>query len=226
MADNNNELKEAWLAREKESFSNITMFIIARLETAILKSIAKTLKDKLADGEKAEVAVPWGTYRATIVQVGETGNINVSYEPSKDFLEILNTKEGKAGHCEQDVFDEKLRKYFHTYTAYGCFDVNDPKNKEIVQNKDAHCLDMSPVDEEYFLCEYGTTIARVAKDKQRPDKVYRLQLGESCKESTDGAFDFGALEFEYNDDDSIVVKFIASPTFKQALKNDSVANLM
>lgn len=221
----NNELKTAWLKREQDAFEGIDMFVIARLETAILKSIAKTLKDKLADGEKAEVVVPWGTYKANMVKVGETGNINVSYEPAKDFLEVLNADDN-SGACNMEAsLDDAFRKNFHTYAAYGCFDINDAKNKAIVENINAHGPDLTPDEEEYFLCGYGSAIAQVAKDKQRDNKVYSLQLGESCDENTTGSLDFGKLEFEYNDG-NILVKFVASPAFKQELKDDELANAM
>lgn len=200
-----------WINREKNSFENFDEFIATRLETGMMKALAEKMKNDLKSNDSSRVKLPWGIFTASVVKSGDTGNINIAYEPSKGFMDVLDES---SESVSQDEFDPEYSELFHDYVAYGFFYPNAPENKDCLE-KNVKCINMADEEIEYFLNGYADTLAQIAKDKQRDGKTYRLEVGSE--------FDHGAYDFEYSND-KIIVKFTASKIFKQYLKNDALAN--
>lgn len=199
---------------ERKSFEEFSEFISARIEDGIFASLTERMRTLLRSSDKAQVALPWGKYTANGVKVGESGNINVSFEPSAAFIEALNSDDEKIA-IAMDDYDPEFLELFHDYVAYGFFYPNAPENKDRLSAAETHlCLNMEDNDAEYFLNHYADVLVQIAKDKQRDGKIYRLEINNS--------FDHGYYDFEYVDG-KIIPKFTASKFFKQCLKNDESA---
>ena len=205
---------KAWVAQEKDAFHNFNTQLAERFEGGVLLPVAEVLKRNLKKSGKGHVTLPWGTYSADVVTKGESGNINVSWEPSKQFLTLLNGDEkAKADVAQQDEFDPDYVKLMKEYIAYGFFDPDSPEHKEHAAKNKGVRLGDEEVD--YFLNGYANVLATIAKDKQREGKELRLTV--------DNDFPHGTFVFTY-DDDVIKVSFVADKAFKQYLKDDSVAD--
>lgn len=205
---------KGWVAQEKTAFNNFNGALASRFEEGIFKALTAKLRADLKKFGKAKVTLPWGTYSSEIVTKGESGNINVSWEPSKAFVALLNGDEKSKGEYNaQDEFDPEYVKLFRDYVAYGFFDPESPENKERAsKNK---CVRLGDEEVNYFLNGYANVMATIAKDKQRDGKVFRLEINNG--------FPHGAFDFEY-DDDEIKVTYVADKVFKQILKDDAAAD--
>lgn len=210
---------KTWCDRERGSFDNFTPMLASRFEEAILRSILRVLRSQ-ADSDKdgsAELVLPWGTYRVETKTVGEAGNRNVSWDPSKGFDKLLNG--GSMDNVQQletitqDEFDAEFTKAFRDFVAYGMFDPDAPENKEKIANlkKGVRLTDEEVV---YFLNSFAVVLATIGKDKQREGKIFRLEVNNG--------FPHGYFDFEY-DDERISVKWTADKVFKQMLKDDDAA---
>lgn len=204
-----------WVEMEKANFSNFSFALASRMDEAILRSLAEAMRLQLKKAGVAAVSLPWGTYKADIKTKGESGNINVSWEPSKGFIKVLNgdlDEAEKAETINQDEFDPEFVGLFIDFTAYGFFHPDDPSNKDRLENNKA--VHLANDDVAYFLNEYALNLANIAKEKQRDGKVFRLPV--------DNEFPHGFFDFDYADDE-IKVSFTADKAFKQLLKDDAVA---
>lgn len=205
---------KAWVAQEHSAFENFNAVLASRFEEAWARALTMKMRNDLATKDHSEVVLPWGTYSAEAKAKGETGNINISWVPSKGFLKLLNGNNDapRAESIIQDEFDPEFTELFRDFVAYGFFYPNSPENKDRVpKNKGVRLKD----DEiEYFLNGYANVLATLAKDKQREGKIFRLEINNG--------FPHGFFTFEY-DDNEITPKFVADKVFKQILKNDEAA---
>ena len=199
----------AWIALEKSSFENFNEFIAIRLQDGILRSIAEKMKNDIAAKGESTLILPWGTFSAEVKAAGETGNITPAWEPSKEFLKMLN--DDSARDKRQESFDPEYVQLLKDYVAYGYFYPSEVKDAPA---KDKG-LKMSDDEVEYFLNNYAQVLANIAREKQRDNKTYRLVVDEG--------FQHGAYDFEYENDE-ITVKFVPDKVFKQYLKNDDLAS--
>lgn len=118
-----------WVNQEKNAFQIFNDLMASRLEEGEFKALAECLRLGLKRGEDSvRVKLPHGTYEANLVKAGESGNINVSFEPSKDFIEALNGDENDV--FSQTDFDSVFTELYHDYVAYGFFYPNAPENKD------------------------------------------------------------------------------------------------
>ena len=198
-----------WIAFEKSAFDNFNEFVAGRLEDAIFRSLTEYMRLKLKDQNSVSVTLPWGTYSAEVKTVGETTNITPVWEPSKNFLKLLNDDSGVNSDRRQDTFDPEYMRLFKTYAAAGNFGVE-------IKGAPAKEKGMKLSDDEadWFLNDYMQVMANIARDKQREGKIYRLEIDE--------VYPHGSFDFEYTDDE-IKVTFVPNKVFKQALKDDEVA---
>ena len=205
---------KGWVAQEKNAFHNFNRQLAARFEEGIFRSITKVLKEYLKKSGKGRIAMPWGTYTAELVTKGESGNINVGWEPSKQFLTLLNGDEkANASLTQQDEFDPEYVRLVKEFIAYGFFDPDSPEHKEhAAKNKGVRLGDE---EVNYFLNGYANVMATIAKDKQRDGKLLRLEINNG--------FPHGVFVFDY-DEDEIKVSFVADKVFKQILKDDTAAD--
>lgn len=200
-----------WMAQEKSSFENFNEFISIRLEDGIFRALAEKMKTDCHAKKESRVALPWGTYSAEVKLSGEGGNITPTWEPSKNFLKLLNDDSGVNHDRRQDTFDPEYVQLFKDYVAYGYFYPDKVKNAPA---KDKG-LRMSDEEVDYFLNGFMQVMATIARDKQRAGKTYRLEIDEG--------FPHGSFDFEYTDDGEIRVTYVAHKVFKQYLKDDAVA---
>lgn len=206
---------KTWVNQEHNSFENFTNVLAARFEEAIFRALAKKMRNDLVNKGKAEVTLPWGTYRADIKTKGEAGNIAPTWEPTKGFIKLLNGDMDAKERNEcftQDEFDPEFTELFRDWVAYGFFYPNAPENKDRVSKNKGVKLDDDEIV--YFLNGYATVLATIAKDKQRDGKIFRLEI--------DNGYPHGSFDFEY-DDDEIRVTWVADKVFKQILKDDDAA---
>lgn len=207
---------KAFVAQEHNNFENFTPPLARRFEEGIMRSLAETMRQQLAKKGSAEVALPWGIFRAEVVTKGEGTNITPTWEPTKAFLKCLNTPSmdiaERTETLNQDSFDDTFMKLFKDFVAYGFFNPEDPANKaKIDQNKGVRLTDN---EAEYFLNEYGLMLVSVGREKQMDGKIFSLEINET--------FPHGTYNFEY-DDDEIKVTFVPDKVFKQILKDDAAA---
>lgn len=204
---------ERWVVDMKSQFDNFTPFIAARVEEALLKSIAETLRLQLAnctgDHKEASLEMPFGTIKADIRTKNDVDNVNVEVEFSKDFLKSLN---GDIEHVWEEAYNDTFLTLFTDYVAYGFFNPNDDENRKRVETCNK-CLRMRESEREFFPNSWTNMIIGIAKDKQRDGKTYTLDL--------DSVWDMGSITFEYKDD-QIIPSFNASKVFKQYLKNGEI----
>ena len=206
---------KTWTAQEHNSFENFTAVLASRFEEGWARALIMKMRSDLKKFGKSEVSLPWGTYRAETKVKGESGNINVNWEPAKGFIKILNGDMDNASRAEcitQDEFDPEFVKWFRDFVAYGFFNPEDPKNKDRIPKNKGVRLNDDEVN--YFLNGYALVLATIAKDKQRDGKIFRLEINNN--------FPHGYFDFEY-DDDEIKVKWVADKVFKQILKDDAAA---
>lgn len=198
-----------WVAQEKPAFAGFNEFVATRMCESITRTIPRRMKQDLTATGKAELEMPWGTYRAEVKKVGEGTNITPTWEPSKRFLEMLNATDTKRTADYQEHFDEEYTKMFKDYLAWGVYD---PDEKNAPAKEKGARLD--PEEVEYFLDSFMRLMVSLARDHHRDGKDYDLDINAE--------FDFGRFTFEYEGDDT-KVKFTPSKAFKQSLKNDGVA---
>lgn len=205
---------EKFLDQEKTSFKVFNEFMATRVLEAAFKSISRALQIGLKKKDTAEVVVPWGTFTAErrIRNNGDSANTNVSYEPSKAFLEALNGDGKDRDAYYQDDFNETMMDAFAEYVSYGMFDTNAPENKEKLATLQKG-LFLKDNEKEYFMNRIATLLLTIGREKQRDGKQFRLEVDQN--------FGHGYYDFEY-DDDKIAVRFTADKAFKQFVKNDDV----
>lgn len=203
---------KTWIELEKPSFRNFNEFIACRLEDGIFRSIAEKMKNALQATGSVKLELPWGTYSAEAKDIGEGGNITPVFESKKAYMNMLNDDsiENKE-KAHQDEFDPEFIQLFCDYVAYGEFypELNggaSTKEKGIKMRED-EC--------DYFLNNFGLVIAKIANDKARDGKIYRLEIN-NC-------FPHGSFDFEYDEDGVTAMKFVPHKVFKQYLKDDEVA---
>ena len=212
------EIINAFVAQEKPAFEEFSEFLGTRILDGVFRSIAERLKMGLENKDSESVTVPWGTFTAErrVRNGGDSANTNVSYEPSKAFINALNSdgRDRDAG-IFQEEFDSDLLDAFADYVAYGFFNPDAPENKDEI-NKAQKGARLDPSEREYFMNRVANLLVTIAKEKQRDGKTYRLMVVET--------FGHGWYDFEYNDD-KIGVKFTADKAFKQYVKNDEKTGL-
>lgn len=196
---------EGWSNQEENSFTGFTNFISNRMTGSINVSVVEHLKRCLAAGKPARIELPFGVFEAKVKAVGEGTNVSVSYEPSKLFIDMLNTDEDYS----QISIDKDYSKLVQEWLAYGYFDADD--RPDLPAREKGTRIDLEEVD--YFIHSMGRLMATMAKDHQRDGKEFTLPFTEE--------FDFGEYTFTYEGDE-IRPSFTASKAFKQELKNDSV----
>lgn len=204
---------DAWEQQEKNSLITFKAEVASRLEEAIFQALTEAMREQLATDGKAEIALPWGTYRAEVKETGEGVNITPTWEPSKGFIKLLNGDDDQNREISiLDDFDETFLKYFRNYAAYGFLHPDSDENKDkIPENKGIMLRD----DEiGYILNGYANVLATLAKDHQHNGKMFALEINNG--------YPHGTFEFDY-DDDEINVRFVPDKTFKQILKNDEYA---
>lgn len=201
---------ETWMTLEKPAFDQFPDYVALRLEDGILRSLAECMRRQIQRDGKASVTLPWGTFTAEPITVGEGTNITPAFTPSKAFMKMLNDDEGRD--MRQETFDPEFEKLFKDYVAWGYFDP-DTTNDDNTPARDKG-MRLHPEEVEYFLNNYMQVLVNIARDKQRDGKTYRLEINE--------IFPHGAYDFTY-EDDKIEVKFIANKVFKQYLKDDDIA---
>ena len=204
---------KAFVAQEHNNFENFTPPLAARFEEGITRSIAEVMRRQLKRNGSAELALPWGIFRAEFVTKGEAGNVTPTWEPSKAFLKCLNTPNmdpaERSETINQDSFDEEYMKLFKDWVGYGMFDPEAPENKaKADQNKGVKLTDN---EAEYFLNEYALVLIGIGREKQMDGKIFSLEINNG--------FPHGKYNFEYDDDD-IKVTFTPDKVFKQILKDD------
>ena len=197
-----------WGAQEKTAFTNFNEFVVTRLEDGIFRALAEVMKRDIKAYGKACVTLPWGTYSADIKQIGESGNINIAYEPSKAFIKALN---GSNDIRHQDSFDPDYLRLFKNYVAWGMFD----PDKQDLPARDKG-LRLNDVEVEYLLNGYMNVLVTIANDKRRAGKMHRVEIKDG--------FRHGCFDFEYGEDET-KVKFVPDRVFKQTLKDDNVAQV-
>lgn len=205
-----------FVEQEKNNFENFTPPLASRFEEGITRALAEAMRQQLKKSGSAEIALPWGTFRAEFVSKGEAGNVTPTWEPSKAFLKCLNTPNmdtaERSETINQDTFDEDYMKLFKDFVAYGVFYPDAPENKgKVDQNKGVKLTDN---EAEYFLNEYALVLVGIGREKQMDGKIFTLEVNET--------FPHGRYNFEYDDDD-IKVTFVADKVFKQILKDDDAA---
>lgn len=200
---------EAWVAQEKPSFQGFNSFISTRITESVTRTIAAKMQRDLLSNGKAELEMPWGTFRAEVKTVGEGTNITPTFEPSKRFLEMLNADDTKRTADYQENFDNEFMTMFRDYVAWGVYDP-DEKNAP-AKEKGAR---LEPEEAEYFLDSFMRLMVSLARDHHRDGKDFYLDINAE--------FDHGRYTFEY-EGDVTKVKFTPSKAFKQALKNDAVS---
>ena len=208
---------KTWVNMEKDAFNDFNEYVANVLEDGITRSIAEYFHKKLQNADHADLELPWGTYHAEVKGRGETGVVNLTWEPSKGFKNLLNDDSDAASKFDrnyQDTFDPEYIKLFTDYVAYGMFDPDKPENKEKAAKQRGIML--SDAEVTYFLNGYALVLYNIAKDKQRDGKMYRLEINNM--------FPHGTFDFEY-EDDGIKVKFTAHKVLKQAIKDDSKAEM-
>lgn len=204
-----------WIAQEKSAFDNFNDFVAIRLEDGIFRALAEKMKNDIAAKKTSVIALPWGTYTADIKVVGEAGNITPAFEPSKLFKKLLNDDGAVSRDLRQESFDPEYVKLFQDYVAFGYFYPDTNPDVPGVEKG----LRLTDDEVDYFLNGYLDVLVTIGRDKQRAGKTYRLEIDEG--------FPHGSFDFVYNDtdkDDSIEVKFVPSKSFKQYLKNDTLAS--
>lgn len=205
---------KTWIELEKPAFRNFNEFIAQRLEDGIFRSIAEKMKTALIESGSVKLELPWGFYSAEAKDVGEGANITPVFEPKKAFLNMINddSVENKE-KAHQDEFDQEFLQLFIEYTAYGEFYVNDSVNYNGGKDKG---IRMKAEECDYFLNNFGLVIAKIAADKARDGKIYRLEINN--------AFPHGSFDFEYGEDGTVLsMKFVPHKVFKQYLKDDETA---
>lgn len=208
---------KAFVAQEANNFENFTTQLARRFEEGIMRALAETMRLQLAKNNSAEVALPWGTFRAEVVQKGEATNITPTWEPTKAFIKCLNSPSmditERSETLNQDTFDDTFMKLFKDFVAYGFFYPEAPENKSrIEQNKGVR---LTENEAEYFLNEYALMLVSVGREKQMDGKIFSLEINDT--------FPHGTYNYEY-DDDEIKVTFVPHKVFKQILKDDDAAN--
>lgn len=210
-------ITKTWVAQDKEAYDDFNEYAANVLEDGIFRSIPEYFRKKLANADHADLELPWGTYHCDIKGRGETGVVNLDWEPSKGFKKLLNDDSDAASRFDrnyQDTFDPEYIKLFTDWVAYGMFDPDDPKNKDRAAKQRGILL--SDPEVTYFLNDFTLVMYNIAKDKQRDGKIYRLEVNNM--------FPHGTFEFDYKDDGTIDVKYIAHKVTKQAIKDDSKAD--
>ena len=82
---------DAWEQQEKNSLITFKAEVASRLEEAIFQALTEAMREQIATDGKAEIPLPWGTYRAEVKETGEGVNITPTWEPSKGFIKLLST---------------------------------------------------------------------------------------------------------------------------------------
>lgn len=208
---------QTWVNIESENYDYFNEFIAGKLEGGMFRAIHEYLRRKLKTSDTAQLTMPYGTYYATMKQQDGTAVADVTWEPSKGFLKLLNddsdddsNKSAKFDRNYMDEFDPEYVKLFVDYLAYGMFDPTEEDKSD--ESKRQLYLDDAEVV--YFLNSYVLVLYNVAKDKQRDGKAYRLEIDGECPH--------GSFDFLYKGD-KIEVKFIPNKVFKQSLKDDKMA---
>lgn len=205
-----------WVSIETENYDHFNEYVAGKLEGGMFRAIHEYLRRKLKTSDTAQLTMPYGTYYATMKKQDGTVVADVSWEPSKGFIKLLNDDSDDAERSSKfdrqymDEFDPEFVKLFVDFMAYGMFDPteevkNDPAKRQLL-------LDDSEVV--YFLNSYMLVLYNIAKEKQRDGKAYRLEITGECPH--------GAFDFIYKGD-KVEVKFIPNKVFKQALKDDEMA---
>ena len=209
---------KTWVTLNADAFNDFNDYVANVLEGGIFRAVAEYFHRKLKDSDKAELELPWGTYSAEVKGRGEAGVINISWDPSKGFKNLLNDSSSanaasKYERNYQDEFDPEFVKLMTDYIAYGMFDPDKPENREKAAKQKG--IELSDAEVTYFLNGYTLVLYNIAKEKQRNGKKYRLEINN--------AFPHGDFDFDYKDDGEIEVKFIPHKVFKQAVKDDERA---
>ena len=208
---------KTWVALESEDFDDFNEYVATVLEGGMFRSMAEFFHQKLKDSDSVDLEMPWGTYHAEMKDRGDSGVVNVTWAASKGFAALMNDESDATAKFDrnyQDTFEPEFVKMFTDYVAYGMFNPEDPKNKDKAMKQRGILLSDSEVT--YFLNGYALVLYNIAKDRQRDGKIYRLEINN--------AFPHGTFDFEYNDDGTIDVKFTAHKVFKQACKDDTIAD--
>lgn len=204
-----------WVNLQAEDFDNFGETIATMFERAICNALLETFADKLTNHDSYFVELPWGTFRASVVNKGEGSNVNLEWSASEAFEKQLNGDSGdevSSDYVVQDTFDPVYLNYFKELVAWGVANHEDPANKDKIPDKKGVLL--SDDEAAYFLNSYMYVLSTLAKTKQRDGKIFRLPI--------DATGPFGAYEFEYNDD-VITARFIPDKYFKQSIKDDAMA---
>lgn len=159
---------EKFLEQEKTSFKVFTEPVAARILEAAFRAISETLRIGLTKKDSTSVTVPWGKFTAErrVRNSGDSANTNISYEPTKAFLEALNSDGKDSGSYYQEDYDEQFSTAFVDYTAYGFFnpDADENKSKLATAKK---CLRLDETDRDYFLNRIAALLVSIGKEKQR-----------------------------------------------------------
>ena len=62
---------DAWEQREKNSLITFKAEIASRLEEAIFQALTEAMREQLDKDGKAEIPLPWGTYRGRRAEPGD-----------------------------------------------------------------------------------------------------------------------------------------------------------
>lgn len=209
---------KTWVNLNAENFQDFNEYVANVLEGGIFRAVAEYFHRKLKDADKAELELPWGTYTAEVKSRGEDGVINISWEASKGFKNLLNDTDSanaasKYKRNYQDEFDPEFVKLMTDYIAYGMFDPDKPENREKAAKQKG--VELSDAEVTFFLNGYTLVLYNIATSKQRDGKKYRLEINNS--------FPHGDFDFDYKADGEIDVKFVPHKVFKQAVKDDEKA---
>ena len=209
---------KAWVQVENENYDDFKDFAASKIEGACCRTISEVLYNQLKNSDTAQVTMPWGTYFAARKNDGTEAGVDISWEPSKGFLKLLNESSDNNDKAEnydrnyQDEFDPEFVKLFTDYLAYGKFYPTDDEKAD----ESNHGILLDDAEVTYFLNSYTLALYNVAKEKYRDGKVYRLEI--------DYEYPHGAFDFSYKGD-KIDVKFTPNKVFKQALKDDKAHDL-
>ena len=203
----------AYVNLEKNSFAEFNEFHAIRIEDAAFRGLAEKMKTDLKTKGSSRVVLPWGTYTAKALAVGESGNITPVFEPSKNFITLLNddAETYSDRDIRQEQFDPDYLKLFRDYVAYGYFYPEDTKD---APDDAVRGMWLSEEDMDWLLNEWMYMLAGLARDKQRVGKIYNVEVDEG--------FPHGRFDFKYGEE-KIDVTFTPSKTFKQYLKDDDTA---
>lgn len=97
---------KTWVALNADAFEDFNDYIATVLEDGIFRAMAQYFHVKLADSDRVELVMPWGTYTAEVKSRGTDGVVNLSWEPSKGFKKLLNGDANATSKFEGEYQDE------------------------------------------------------------------------------------------------------------------------